>query len=275
MTASSSAGTNSGTVQTFSTGPDLTLLASHTNEPWGFGSSGRYSVVVTNVGAASSSGAVTVKATLPNGMTATNLSGTGWTVTLSNLTCTRSNALTNGTSYPAILLDVIVDTNKTTSLAPSFTVSGGGDLNTNNNSVTDPTSIVGSLDSWKNQWFGSAAGTASAADTNSYAGDGIANLVKYALGMNPTIPVTNGLPEMKMTNNKLSLRFNRQKSATDIIYEVQAAGDLFGFSNATVLWSSTTNPYTNASPSQTVTVEDTVGTGSTNRRFMRLQISRP
>jgi len=275
VAASSGAGTNFGTIQTLSTGPDLTLLASHTNEPWAFGSTGRYSVVVTNVGAASSSGAVTVKATLPNGMTATNLSGTGWTATLSNLTCTRTNSLTNGTSYPAILLDVMVDTNKTTSLAPAFTVSGGGDLNTNNNSVTDPTSIVGSLDSWKNQWFGSAAGTASAADTNSYAGDGIANLVKYALGMNPTIPATNGLPEMKMTNNKLSLRFNRQKSATDIVYEVQAAGDLFGFSNATVLWSSTTNPYTNASPSQTVTVEDTVGTGSTNRRFMRLQISRP
>ncbi|NDA10155.1 MAG: hypothetical protein EBZ07_04830, partial [Verrucomicrobia bacterium] len=117
-------------------------------------------------------------------------------------------------------LEVMVDTNQTTSLTTTFIVSGGGDLNTNNNSVTDPTSIVGSLDSWKNQWFGSAAGTASAADTNSYAGDGIANLVKYALGMNPTIPVTNGLPEMKMTNNKLSLRFNRQKSATDIVYEV-------------------------------------------------------
>ena len=276
VTASSSAGTNAGATQAFSTGPDLTLLASHTNEPWAFGSAGRYSVVVTNVGAASSSGAVTVKATLPNGMTATNLSGTGWTVTLSNLTCTRTNSLTNGTSYPAIFLDVLVDTNKTTSLTPTFTISGGGDLNTNNNSVTDPTSLVGSLDNWKNQWFGSAAGTASAADTNSYAGDGIANLVKYALGMNPTVPATNGLPDMKMTNNKLALTFNRQKSATDVVYEVQAAGDLFGFSNATVLWSSATNAYgggTNASES--VTVQDSVSTGSTNRRFMRLQITRP
>ena len=259
-----------------STGPDLTLLSSHTNEPWSFGSSGRYSVVVTNVGASSSSGTVTVKATLPPGLTATNLAGSGWTATLSNLTCTRTNSLTNGTSYPAILLDVLVDTNKTTTLTPSFVVSGGGDLNTNNNTVTDPTSLFGSLDNWKNQWFGSAAGTASATDTNSYVGDGIANLMKYALGMNPTVPATNGLPEMKMTNNKLSLTFNRQKSATDIVYEVQAAGDLFGFSNATVLWSSASNAYgggTNAS--QAVTVQDTVGTATTNRRFMRLQITRP
>ncbi len=276
VTASSSAGTNSGALQTFSTGVDLSLTASHTGEPWTNGGSGRYSVVVANVGVASSTGVVMVKATLPAGMTATNLIGTGWTATLSNLTCTRSNSLTNGTSYPAILLDVSVDTNKTTSLTPSFTVSGGGDLNTNNNTVTDPTSIVGSLDSWKNQWFGSASGTVSAADTNSYAGDGIANLVKYALGMNPTVPATNGLPEMKVTNNKLSLTFNRQKSATDIVYEVQAAGDLFGFSNATVLWSSASNAYgggTNAS--QTVTVQDTATTATTNRRFMRLQITRP
>jgi hypothetical protein len=141
--------------------------------------------------------------------------------------------------------------------------------------VTDPTSILGSLDSWKNQWFGSAAGTASTADTNSYAGDGIANLVKYALGMNPTVPSTSGLPEMKITNNRLSLTFNRQKSATDIVYEVQAAGDLFGFSNATVLWSSASNAYVGTNASQAVTVQDTETTTSTNRRFMRLQITRP
>ena len=277
VAASSSAGTNLGTVQTFSTGPDLTLTASHSGEPWAYGGSGRYTVVVTNVGAASSSGAVTVQATLPPGLSATNLAGTGWTATLSNLTCTRTNALTNGTSYPSILLDVVVNTNATASLTPTFTVSGGGDLNTANNSVTDPTAVMGSLDSWKNQWFGSSAGSGAAADTNSFSGDGIANLVKYALGMNPTVPATNGLPEMKMTSNKLSLTFNRQKSATDIVYEVQAAGDLFGFSNnPTVLWSSASNAYgggTNAS--QTVTVQDTATTDSTNRRFMRLQIKRP
>ncbi|NBT90234.1 MAG: hypothetical protein EBT50_05295 [Verrucomicrobia bacterium] len=101
--------------------------------------------------------------------------------------------------------------------------------------------------------------------------------MKYALGItNVLTPATNGLPEMKMTNSRLALTFNRQKSATDVIYEVQAAGDLFGFSNnPTVLWSSASNAYgggTNSS--QTVTVQDAVDAASTNRRFMRLQISR-
>ena len=95
--------------------------------------------------------------------------------------------------------------------------------------------------------------------------------------MDPKVPATNGLPEMKMTNNKLSLTFNRQKDATDVIYEVQAAGDLFGFSNnPTVLWSSASNGYGGGTnPSQAVTVQDSVDTSTTNRRFMRLQISRP
>jgi hypothetical protein len=114
------------------------------------------------------------------------------------------------------------------------------------------------------------------ADTNAPAGDGVPNLVKYALGLDPMVPATQGMPEMKMTNSRLALTFNRQKSATDVVYEVQAAGDLFGFSNATVLWSSASNGYGGGTnPSQAVTVQDTVDAAATNRRFMRLQISRP
>jgi hypothetical protein len=94
--------------------------------------------------------------------------------------------------------------------------------------------------------------------------------------MDPTVPATNGLPEMKMTNSRLALTFNRQKSASDVVYEVQAAGDLFGFSNATVLWSSASNAYGGGTnESQAVTVQDSVDASATNRRFMRLQISRP
>ena len=134
---------------------------------------------------------------------------------------------------------------------------------------------ISPADSWRTQYFGTTNNSGAAADTHSYAGDGIANLVKYALGMNPTIPATNGLPELKMTNSRLALTFNRQKSATDIVYEVQAAGDLFGFSNATVLWSSASNAYGGGTnPSQAVTVQDTVDSAATNRRFMRLEIRR-
>jgi hypothetical protein len=82
--------------------------------------------------------------------------------------------------------------------------------------------------------------------------------------------------EAKMTNSRLAITFNRQKSATDIVYEVQAAGIVFGFSNATVLWSSASNAYgAGTNSSEAVTVQDSINAATTNRRFMRLQVSRP
>jgi len=270
-------GTNTGVNTTFFTGPDLAITSSVTNVPWIRGAAGQITLTISNAGSASSTtNPLTVTATLPAGLTSTGMAGTGWTTNSNGLSCTRSNTLAAGSNHPVITLNVAVATNAPATLQPTFALSGGGDAFSSNNTVTSTVTTISPADSWRTQFFGTTNNSGPTADTSSYAGDGIANLVKYALGMNPTVPATNGLPEMKVTNNKLSLTFNRQRSATDIVYEVQAAGDLFGFSNATVLWSSASNAYgggTNSS--QTVTVEDTASTATTNRRFMRLQISRP
>jgi hypothetical protein len=269
-------GTNTGVNTTFFTGTDLAIASSVTGTPWIRGAAGQITVTLTNAGSASSSGTLTVTASLPAGLTSTGMSGTGWTTNASGLTCTRSDTLAVGGSHPVITLNVSVATNAPANLQPTFTLSGGGDAFSSNNTVASTVTTISPADSWRTQYFGTTNNSGATADTSSYAGDGIANLVKYALGMDPTVPATNGLPEMKMTNSRLALTFNRQKSATDVVYEVQAAGDLFGFSNATVLWSSASNGYgggTNAS--QAVTVQDSVDATATNRRFMRLQISRP
>jgi hypothetical protein len=269
-------GTNTGVNTTFFTGTDLAITTAVAGTPWIRGAAGQILLSLTNVGSASSSGALTVTANLPAGLTSTGMSGTGWTTNASGLTCTRADSLAIGSNHPVITLDVAVATNAPATLQPTFTLSGGGDAFSSNNTVTSTVTTISPADSWRMQYFGSADNSGAAADTNSYVGDGIANLLKYALGMNPTVPATNGLPEMKMTNSRLALTFNRQKSATDVIYEVQAAGDLFGFSNAMVLWSSASNGYGGGtSPWQAVTVEDVVETASTNRRFMRLKVSRP
>ncbi|MFZ9874501.1 MAG: Ig-like domain-containing protein, partial [Candidatus Methylacidiphilales bacterium] len=270
-------GTSYGVNTAFFTGVDLALNSSVTGSPWIRGAAGQITLTISNVGSTTSTtNLLTVTATLPAGLTSTGMSGTGWTTNASGLSCTRSNTLAAGASHPIITLNVAVASNAPATLQPTFTISGGGDSNSVNNTVTNTVTTISPVDSWRTQYFGTTNNSGAADDTNSYAGDGIANLVKYALGMNPTIPATNGLPEMKMTNSRLALTFNRQKSATDIVYEVQAAGDLFGFSNATVLWSSASNAYGGGTnTSQTVTVQDTVDSASTNRRFMRLQISRP
>jgi hypothetical protein len=271
-------GTSYGANTAFFTGIDLAVTSSVAGSPWIRGAAGQITVTISNAGSvASTTGLLTVTATLPAGLSSTGMSGTGWATNANGLICTRSTVLAAGTSHPVITLNVAVATNAPATLQPTFTISGGGDANTGNNTVTNTVTTISPADSWRTQYFGSSDNSGNGADTNAPAGDGIPNLVKYALGITSVLtPATNGLPEMKMTNSRLALTFNRQKSATDIVYEVQAAGDLFGFSNATVLWSSASNGYGGGTnPSQAVTVQDTVDSTATNRRFMRLQISRP
>src|SRR5207244_3290462 len=85
--------------------------------------------------------AVTVTDTLPSGLTATAISGTGWTCVLGTLTCTRSDVLAAGASYPAITLTVNVANNAAASVTNSVSVSGGGELNAGNDSANDATTI--------------------------------------------------------------------------------------------------------------------------------------
>src|SRR6185437_8652956 len=71
----------------------------------------------------------------------TAISGTGWTCTLATLTCTRSDALASGSSYPPITLTVNIPQNIRNSFTNTAKVSGGGDVNPNNNTATDPINL--------------------------------------------------------------------------------------------------------------------------------------
>jgi uncharacterized repeat protein (TIGR01451 family) len=101
-----------------------------------------YFMLVHNVGTAPSNGLVTVVDVLPTGLTATVLNGTGWTCTLATLTCTRSDALAGGNTYPPINLFVNVAPDAPTSVKNVATVSGGGEINTTNDSASDTASVT-------------------------------------------------------------------------------------------------------------------------------------
>ncbi len=121
--------------------PDLTIVKSHTGN-FSQGQVGAtYSIVVTNSGSATTSGTVTVTDTLPTGLTATAISGTGWTCTLATLTCTRSTTRAAGASFPTITVTVTVAANAPASVTNTATTSGGGETNTSNDTDTDPTTI--------------------------------------------------------------------------------------------------------------------------------------
>lgn len=91
------------------------------------GGTGSYTITVTNNGTAATTGTVTVMVSLSSNQTPGSLSGTGWTCTITNLTCTISISLAPGNSYGPIMLDVtIAATPPTGSVTISGTVSGGG-----------------------------------------------------------------------------------------------------------------------------------------------------
>jgi len=137
----SSGFTGSATVNVNTT-PDLTISNNHTGN-FSVGQTGAtYTIAVSNVGRGPTSGTVSVVDTLPSGLTATAIGGTGWTCTVGTLTCNRADAVAAGSSYPAITLTVNVAAN-----APSFVtnvaiVSGGGETNATNDTASDPTTVL-------------------------------------------------------------------------------------------------------------------------------------
>src|SRR6185436_9208229 len=121
---------------------DLTVSSTHSG-PWLQGQTGAsYVLTVSNVGQGASSGAVTVSDALPAGLNASELAGPGWTCDLGTLSCARSDALAAGTAYPPVLVVVNVAADAPASVINAVSVSGGGELNTANDTASDATAIL-------------------------------------------------------------------------------------------------------------------------------------
>ena len=128
---------------------DLTVTKSHSGN-FTAGSTGSYTITVTNSGTGITDGPVTVTDVLPSGFTYNAASGTNWTCSQSpagTASCTRGggNAIAAGTSAPAITLTVNVASNAASVITNTAAVAiggGGAESNTGNNSTSDPTTIV-------------------------------------------------------------------------------------------------------------------------------------
>ena len=101
-----------------------------------------YTITVTNSGSAVTAGVVTVVDTLPTGLTATAISGSGWTCVAVTLTCTRGDALAAGTSYSSITVTVNVANSLAGPVTNTATVSGGGETNTANDTARDVAAVT-------------------------------------------------------------------------------------------------------------------------------------
>jgi hypothetical protein len=121
------------------------------------------------------------------------------------------------------------------------------------------------LQAWRQFWFGTSSNTGVAADTYVGTSDGMANLLKYALGLNPLI-ATNNPVTGDISSGYLRLTTARNPNATDVSLSGLVSGDL-------LTW--TTNGVVTDQNSTVFQVHDsTPVTGGTNR-FLRLRVTSP
>ena len=309
---------------------------------------------------------VSVTDTLPAGLTATGISGSGWTADLANLTCTRSDALPAGAGYPPITVTVDVSASAPASVTNMATVSGGGDVSPANNTAGDPTSILaaaaptaitgaasnvglssatlngevnpngqfatvqfeygltasydstaalaGSLsgttsqavstdlpgllagttyhfrvaatnvlgaaagqdqvfttltpiEAWRLQWFGTTANSGPAADTAIATTDGMPNLLKYALGLDPLV-ATNDPVAGDITTGYLRLTAPRNPQATDVSFHVEVTDSL------TAAWS-TNGTTVDINTATLLQAHANTPVASSAGGFIRLRVSQP
>jgi hypothetical protein len=103
-------------------------------------------------------------------------------------------------------------------------------------------------------------------------GDGIPNLMEYALGLEPRQPDQTGLPFAKIMDDYFTLTYNRRKGATDLSLVVEVSDDL-------LIWR-TGAPYVeelqivDGEEAEMVTVRSRLPVSQTTQRFMRLRAVR-
>jgi hypothetical protein len=174
-------------------------------------------------------------------------SGTAVTFRLVNYGATGSG----GTWY-------IYDVASSTAL--DFSLSGGI-------SYPAPPPSLSPLQLWRQQWFGTTNNSGPAADTAISSGDGMPNLLKYALGLNPLVLATNPVTG-DIASGFLRLTVPRNTNATDITYLLESAGDL------TQTWTANAVVLDTNTPALLVG-HDTNAVPATSRRFIRLHVTDP
>ena len=141
---------------------------------------------------------------------------------------------------------------------------GGGTSTGLSKSVT-----IVSFRQWQVNNFGAQANNSQISDPNACpSGDGIVNLVKYALGLDPNVSTSEGMPILSRDGSNLSLSYNKVACATNIVMAVEWSTDLVNWSTAGV----TTTVLSDDGITQEIRSSVPAGTTS---KFLRLSVTKP
>jgi len=243
------------------------------------GGPGSFTLLVSNAGGAGTDGEVTLTESPPAGMTVTSMSGTGWTFDPDTLSVARSDSLAPGASYPPVLVSVAIADDAALVLTNTASVAGGGDVDGSDNTVQLPVNVAplptSTIEAWRQIHFGSTADSGVGADTNMVTPDGLPNLMKYALGLDPNTQAPAADQPFVSATMPFTINFRRARDAGDVTIKVKASDSP---TNAwTNIWTSATNAYgggTNAY--EIIRVSDPVPPEDVSvGRFLRLEVTRP
>jgi hypothetical protein len=124
------------------------------------------------------------------------------------------------------------------------------------------------IEGWRLQWFGTADNSGAAADSTITTSDGLPNLLKYALGLDP-LEATNNPVVGDISTGYLRLTSPKNPDATDVTFQVEVTDAL-----TTSAW--TTNGTTvDVNTPTLLEVHANNPVASSAAGFIRLRVSRP
>lgn len=140
-------------------------------------------------------------------------------------------------------------------------------------------------DAWRQARFGANAGNALiAGDAADPDGNGVSNLMEYALGAQAGVAANTFMPVIAYAGDSMSITFSRPITVTDLTYTVQVSSDLvnwvdgstYGPAGDSVNTAATSQISRSVSNGfEVITVRDNVPTSSAARRFIRLAVMAP
>jgi chitodextrinase len=124
--------------------------------------------------------------------------------------------------------------------------------------------VLTAIETWRDDYFGQTDNTGDAADDADPDGDGIVNLLEYALGSEPDSSASRPDVTSQILDLKLQITFTPQCS--DITYIIEASSDLSD-------WSDQTDVTSLLTVGESYTHTDSVTLSAGTKRFLRLKVS--